>query len=43
MYKVFINEKKIVLSQEPQDSPKTLNCGRSAYKYSIARLEYLSS
>lgn len=25
MYKVFINEKKIVLSQEPQDSPKTLN------------------
>ena len=25
MYKVFINEKKIVLSSEPQDSPKTLN------------------
>ena len=25
MYKVFINEKKIVLSQEPQDSPKTVN------------------
>jgi 8-oxo-dGTP pyrophosphatase MutT (NUDIX family) len=36
MYKVFINEKKIVLSQEPQDSPKTLNYdGSHSFEFAI--------
>ena len=36
MYKVFINEKKIVLSQEPQDSPKTLNYdGTHSFEFAI--------
>lgn len=36
MYKVFINEKKIVLSQEAQDSPKTLNYdGTHSFEFAI--------
>ncbi len=36
MYKVFINEKKIVLSQEPQNSPKTLNYdGTHSFEFAI--------
>ena len=36
MYKVFINEKKIILSQEPQDSPKTLNYdGAHSFEFAI--------
>ncbi len=36
MYKVFINEKKIVLSSEPQNSPKTLNYdGTHSFEFAI--------
>jgi len=36
MYKVFINEKKIILSQEPQNSPKTLNYdGAHSFEFAI--------
>jgi len=36
MYKVFINEKKIVLSREPQDSPKTLNYdGSHSFEFAV--------
>ncbi|WP_379969149.1 NUDIX hydrolase [Epilithonimonas sp. UC225_85] len=36
MYKVFINEKKIVLSSEPQNSPKTLNYdGTHSFEFAV--------
>ncbi|MCG2792254.1 MAG: NUDIX domain-containing protein [Weeksellaceae bacterium] len=36
MYKVFINEKKIVLSDKPQNSPKTLNYdGKHSFDFAV--------
>lgn len=44
MYKVFINEKKIVLSQEPQDSPKTLNYdGTHSFDFAVDLLTNTAS
>ncbi|TDX86128.1 NUDIX hydrolase [Epilithonimonas xixisoli] len=44
MYKVFINEKKIVLSQEPQDSPKTLNYdGTHSFEFAVDLLTNTAS
>jgi 8-oxo-dGTP pyrophosphatase MutT (NUDIX family) len=44
MYKVFINEKKIVLSEEPQDSPKTLNYdGTHSFEFAIDLLTNTAS
>ena len=44
MYKVFINEKKIVLSQEPQNSPKTLNYdGTHSFEFAIDLLTTTAS
>ncbi|WP_312764937.1 NUDIX domain-containing protein [Epilithonimonas sp.] len=40
MYKVFINEKKLILSSEPQNSPKTLNYdGAHSFDFAIDLLE----
>ena len=40
MYKVFINEKRLILSSEPQDSPKTLNYdGSHSFDFAIDLLE----
>lgn len=40
MYKVFINEKKLILSSEPQNSPKILNYdGAHSFDFAIDLLE----
>ncbi|WP_313101765.1 NUDIX hydrolase [Epilithonimonas sp.] len=44
MYKVFINEKRLILSSEPQDSPKTLNYdGSHSFDFAIDLLENTAS
>lgn len=44
MYKVFINEKKLILSSEPQNSPKTLNYdGTHSFDFAIDLLENTAS
>lgn len=44
MYKVFINEKRLILSSEPQDSPKTLNYdGPHSFDFAIDLLENTAS
>ena len=44
MYKVFINEKELILSQEPQNSPKTLNYdGTHSFDFAIDLLENTAS
>ena len=44
MYKVFINEKELILSSEPQNSPKTLNYdGTHSFDFAIDLLENTAS
>ncbi len=44
MYKVFINEKRLILSSERQDSPKTLNYdGSHSFDFAIDLLENTAS
>ncbi len=44
MYKVFINEKKLILSSEPQNSPKILNYdGTHSFDFAIDLLENTAS
>jgi len=44
MYKVFINEKRLILSSEPKDSPKTLNYdGSHSFDFAIDLLENTAS
>jgi len=44
MYKVFINEKRLILSSKPQDSPKTLNYdGSHSFDFAIDLLENTAS
>lgn len=44
MYKVFINEKRLILSSEPQDSPKILNYdGPHSFDFAIDLLENTAS
>ena len=44
MYKVFINEKRLILSSEPQDSSKTLNYdGSHSFDFAIDLLENTAS
>ena len=44
MYKVFINEKKLILSSEPQKSPKTMNYdGLHSFDFAIDLLENTAS
>ena len=44
MYKVFINEKELILSREPQNSPKTLNYdGTHSFDFAIDLLENTAS
>ncbi len=44
MYKVFINEKKLILSSEPQNSPKILNYdGVHSFDFAIDLLENTAS
>ncbi|HAP94323.1 MAG TPA: NUDIX hydrolase [Chryseobacterium sp.] len=44
MYKVFINEKRLILSSEPQNSPKTLNYdGSHSFDFAIDLLENTAS
>jgi len=44
MYKVFINERKLILSSEPQNSPKTLKYdGTHSFEFAIDLLENTAS
>lgn len=44
MYKVFINEKRLILSSEPQNSPKILNYdGSHSFDFAIDLLENTAS
>lgn len=44
MYKVFINEKKLILSSAPQNSPKTLNYdGTHSFEFALDLLENTAS
>lgn len=44
MYKVFINERKLILSSEPQDSPKILKYdGTHSFEFAIDLLENTAS
>ncbi len=44
MYKVFINEKQLILSSEPQNSPKTLNYdGSHSFDFALDLLENTAS
>ncbi|PZU86162.1 MAG: NUDIX hydrolase [Chryseobacterium sp.] len=44
MYKVFINEKKLILSSEPQNSPKIMNYdGSHSFEFAIDLLQNTAS
>lgn len=44
MYKVFVNEKKLILSSEPQDSPKIMKYdGTHSFEFAVDLLENTAS